>query len=102
MFEAYRALGVDPHNLDRWAYTFSATSKEKLIQLSVYLESAGYTPQEIDFLVDEEDLGDSYLLRVEKSERHTLVSLSERQQELKSIAGRFEVSSDIGFEGLLP
>ena len=81
---------------------FSASSIDKLQILSTYLEGAGYTFQNTEIAEEEEGAGESYLLRIERSEFHTFASLSERELELRSIAARFEVSQDIGFEGLLP
>lgn len=77
-----------------WGYYFSSIDKGPLERVKeLLLNEKGYSYAEI---IKEED--SKYYLHIEKIEKHTINSLTQRDIELKNYAEEFNIESYDGFD----
>ncbi len=83
-----------------YSYYFVDTDVEKLEKLGEHLESKGFDFIDIFELGDEETEKPTgeYLLHIDKVEKHTPLSLAQRNVEFSKLAEKFEIAVYDGWE----
>ncbi len=73
-----------------WRYRFIDANEEKLQKLAKHIESLGYTIVKISKSENKADLGESEL-EVEKVEKHSPITMNQRNEEFKGLANTFGI-----------
>lgn len=89
-FEYLKKLGFNTDAELIWGYRFVDSSREKLERLAQRLEPFGYTFVKTSKAENEEDLGD-FELQVEKIEKHSPSTLTQRNEEFRVLATTFGI-----------
>ncbi len=93
IFDRIELQGVDTRQNFLYGYFFFDKNKAKLEKLKNYLVSQSYKFVELD----KKDNGE-FMLHVEKVEQHTRQSLYNREQKLRLLATKYNISSFDGFD----
>ena len=89
-FELLKTLYIDSDAELVWIYRFVDSNQEKLQRLATHLESLGYTFVKMSEAKNDEDLGELEL-QVKKIEKHSPVSLAQRNKEFRTLAVTFGI-----------
>jgi hypothetical protein len=87
--------GWDIDDVCRWSYFFVDPDPDRLLAAGEALEADGY--ELVGLLDDEEEEPESFLLRVDRVEQHTVESLVARNAELYAFAERHGLE---GYDGM--
>lgn len=92
-FRDLKRFGFDTDSNLLWGYLFADPDEAKLRRLGIYLETLGFRSAGTTQSDKEEPETGGYILRMEKVEKHTPVTLAQRDQDLKALAVTFGIKS---------